>query len=101
MKQEELLKQNPKKTDKKEMAFITGFNLQYKSVEKGIKKYWPILLRDKTHFFIYKKAPGLKNLIAKNVINPPKKEPHSRKGMGSIDVEGVKGAKPLQTTKER
>lgn len=77
---ETILKDKPKKQHKKDTAFITGYNLQYKAVEKSFKKYWPILLRDHTlkgilpekTIFIYRKATGLRHMIAKNVANPPK-----------------------------
>lgn len=62
-----------------DMAFITGFNVQYRSEENFIKKLWPILLKDDTlrsilpkdPSFIYRRAPGLRNKIAKNVVDPP------------------------------
>lgn len=77
---------NKKKKDNQfKLAFVTGYNVDYKQVEKLVIKYWPILLKDSTlnnilprrPSFIYRKAPGLRNMIAKNVVEPPQ-EPQKK-----------------------
>lgn len=68
------------KTDKRDIAFITGFNSQYKAFERIMKKYWPILKEDRVLSnilpnkprFVYRKAPTLRNHLLHNVIDPPK-----------------------------
>lgn len=77
----ELVNRYKEKRNKFEMAFVTGFNLDYIKVEKSLKKFCPILMKDTTlnkilsrkPSFIYRKALGLRNMIAKNVVDPPKK----------------------------
>lgn len=77
----EFLTQKQKKEQQVDMAFITGYHTQYKSVEKIVRKYWPILLKNpilsktlpKRPLFMYRKAPGIRNRIAKNVLDPPKR----------------------------
>lgn len=62
------------------LSFITGFNKQYKHLEKGIRKHWPILKRDHTlrellpnnPSFIYLRAPGLRTNLVQNIPDPPK-----------------------------
>lgn len=60
-------------------ALILNYNVQYKDIEKIIKKHWYILredkqlksiLPDKPHI-IYKRATTLRDLIVKNVVDPP------------------------------
>lgn len=46
LKRGELLESGRKNNDNQDIACFTGFNLQYKSIEKSFKKYWPILLRE-------------------------------------------------------
>lgn len=72
---------NQQRKDKNmDLAFITGYNRQYKNVETIIKKHWPILQSDKVlnpilpkkPIFIYRKAPTLRNKLVHNALDPPK-----------------------------
>lgn len=73
-------KNNNKKEKPMDIAFITGFNTQYKDFKHILKKYWPILKEDRVLAkilpnkpnFIYRKAPNLRDYMVHNVINPPK-----------------------------
>lgn len=64
-----------------DISFISGFHRQYEGVEKIFHKYWPILCKDRDlqnvlppkPKFIYRRAPGLRNMIALNVPDSPKK----------------------------
>lgn len=74
--QKNLLVQKNKATNSQQnMAFITGFNTQYKEFEFIFKKYWPILSKilPNKPTFIYRRAPSLRHHLVHNVINPPKK----------------------------
>lgn len=61
--------------------FLSGFHRQYRTVEGIFKKFWPILLKDKDlqsslpkkPKFIYRRAPTLRNRLAPNVPDPPRK----------------------------
>lgn len=63
----------------REFNIILDFNVQFRQVEKIIKKHWDILRRDRflgsmlpaPPWLIYRKAPTLKDLIAPGVIDPP------------------------------
>lgn len=63
------------------IAFLTNFNRDYRSLEHIVRRYWPILLRDKAlagflpkqPTFIYRRAPTLRYKISPNIYNPPKK----------------------------
>lgn len=63
-----------------EMAFVTGFNNQYKALKHIMKKYWPILKEDRVLSrilparpkFVYRRAPTLRNYLVHNLIDPPK-----------------------------
>lgn len=76
-----LVKKARTKESPMDVAFITGFNRQYQSVEHIVRKYWPILKSDKTLSnilpkktrFIYKRAPTLRNCLVHNIIDPTKK----------------------------
>ena len=76
-----MLVPKPKKEFKNEVPFISGFPRQYRQVEAVFKRHWHILMKDKdlaksisdVPKFIYKRAPGLRNKIAPNVPDPPKK----------------------------
>lgn len=77
MERNYLLTQRPKKEKQSDMAFIAG-PIYCKSVERIVRKYWPILLKDPTlklsqekPLFKHRKAPGIRNKIAKNVLKPP------------------------------
>lgn len=48
MNRETLLESKHKEVATRDITFITGFNKQYKHLEKSIKKYWPILQKDPT-----------------------------------------------------
>lgn len=62
-----LVKRNRSNDSQTDVAFITGFNNQYRSIERIIRKYWPILKSDrilskiltKKTRFMYNKAPML------------------------------------------
>lgn len=64
-----------------DLAFVSGFHRQLRQVEHILKKRWLILLKDRDlkdtlpqkPKFIYRRAPGLRNMIASNVPDPPKK----------------------------
>lgn len=81
MDKDSLLNNSNKRSFKGDLAFIIGFHWQYKEVESIFRKNWPILLKDKDlkqilpkkPKFIYRKAPGLRNKIAPNISDPPKK----------------------------
>lgn len=63
------------------LSFFTGFNRQYRDLEKIVKRHWPLLLQDndlkkvlpKQPRFIYTKPPTLRLQLAHNVIDPPRK----------------------------
>ena len=84
MDRESLLETRVRPPRKEDVPFISGYHRQYRSVEKIVKEFWPILLKDmdlvkilpKHPTFIYKKAPGLRNMVATNVPDPPEK-PHT------------------------
>lgn len=65
-----------------ECNMILDYNVQFRQVEKIIRKDWNTLKKDKVlgpllHIkpgFIYKKAQSLKDLIAPGVIDPPKRK---------------------------
>lgn len=87
------------------MAFTTGYHTQYKSVEKMIRKYCLILLKDSTFskilpkntLFIYRKAPVIHNRIAKQVLSPPERPTTIfRKKRFSLDVAEVFPVEPLR-----
>lgn len=63
-----------------DVPMIMDFNIQHCKIEKIFKKHWPLLLAyhqlrkilpDKPKF-VYRKAPTLRDIIAKNVLDPPK-----------------------------
>lgn len=72
--------QRNRKNSPDDIAFVTGFNNQYRSIEFIVRKYWPILRSDRTlgkiltkkPRFIYRKAPTLRNHLVHNVIDPPR-----------------------------
>lgn len=75
--------QNTHKRDKNKslgLAFLTGYNTQYRSIESIVKKHWPILQSDqvlktvlpKKPIFIYRKAATLRNKLVHNALDPPK-----------------------------
>lgn len=62
------------------MPIILNYGVQHRKVEKVFKKHWPILTTDK-HLkeilpsnpkFTYRRAPTLRDKIARNVVDPPK-----------------------------
>lgn len=63
-----------------DMAFLPGYNRQYKTMESILEKHWPILQSDKIlnsvlpkrPIFIYRKAPSLRNKLVHNALDPPK-----------------------------
>lgn len=83
------------------VAFLTDFNRDYKSFEQIVRRYWPILLREKTlagflpkrPTFIYCRVPILRNRISPNVYNTPKKI------CTFLDTMGFYHCKNCRTTK--
>lgn len=81
MDRESLSTTTTKKTFRGDLACITGFHRQYREVEGIFKTHWPILLKDRDlkkilpnkPKFTYRRAPGLRNKIAPNIPDPPKK----------------------------
>lgn len=81
MSRQTLLETKVKDDKAYDVTFITGFNKQYKHLENSIKKYWPILQKDpilnkilpNRPKFIYRRAPGLRTKLIKNIPDPPKK----------------------------
>lgn len=75
-----LVQKNREINTKQGVAFITGFNTQYKEFEHIFKKYWPILKEDHVltqllaniPTFIYRRAPSLRHHLVHNVFDPPK-----------------------------
>lgn len=73
-----------KKKEEKEydVTFITGFNKQFKFLEQIIKKYCPVLQKDpilnnvlsSKPKFIYRRAPGLRIKLVRNIPDPPPQE---------------------------
>lgn len=63
------------------LPLIMNYSVQHKQVERIIKKYWPLLKADKTLHnvlpdkprFTYRRVPTLRALVAKNVLEPPKR----------------------------
>lgn len=78
-----LLTTRPKKEHQDQVAFVSGFHRQYKQVESIFKRFWPILLKDidlrstiaPKPKFINRRASGLRNKIAMNLPDPPRKPP--------------------------
>ena len=90
MDREQLLTSKKKAPFSGELAFFSGFHRQYKSIENIFKKYWSILLKDNDLVailppkpkFVYRRAPGLRNMIAPNVPDPPPRPPTFLDGSG-------------------
>lgn len=72
-------KKYKKKNQHIEVAFLTGYNRQHKSV-KVLKKHWSILQSDTTlksilpnkPTFIYRRAPSVRNRLVHNALDPPR-----------------------------
>lgn len=66
-------------------ALVLDFNVQYKDIEKILKKYWYILKGDQhpqsilpdKPVIMYKRATTLRDLIMRNVVDPPSSNPFS------------------------
>lgn len=78
----ELIKEKiPQKNPVEGIPLILDFNAQHRKTERIIKRHWHILLADsqlqgilpKDTKFIYKRAPTIRDLVVKNVVDPPKK----------------------------
>lgn len=69
---------------------VLDFNVQFKDIEKIIHRHWYILKEDKhlqkilpeKPLIIYKRAPTLRDIIVKNVVEPPPKNKFSFNGKG-------------------
>ena len=70
-----------KQRDMMAPAIILDYNIQHKDVEKLIKRHWHILKEDR-HLksilpekpnIVYKRAPTIKDILVKNVVDPPPK----------------------------
>lgn len=68
-------------TTKDKVPFITVFNSQYRTLERIVKKNWPIICND-PHLnkilpskptFIYRRAKRIRDMIVKNVPDPAKR----------------------------
>lgn len=67
--------------DNNDIPLIMNYSIQHKKMERIIRKHWPLLKSDKTlcnilpdkPHFIYRRVPTLRDLIAKNVPEPPKR----------------------------
>lgn len=78
-----MLQNNPRRIthQHEDSCLILDYNVQYKEVAKLIKGHWHILKNDKdlkvilpdTPNIIYKRAPTLKDMIVKSVVEPPLK----------------------------
>lgn len=77
-----MLEECPKKRFQQEApSIILDFNTQHKDVAKVIQKHWHILKNDKDlkeilperPNIVYKRAPTIRDLIVKSVIDPPSK----------------------------
>lgn len=63
------------------IPLIFNYNTQHKEVEQIITKHWALLKADKhlntilpdRPYFVYRKAPTLRDKIAKNIMDPPKR----------------------------
>lgn len=62
------------------VPIILDYNIQYRKIERIIKRHWHILLTDR-HLkdvlhgnpkFIYKRAPTIHDRIVKSILDPPK-----------------------------
>lgn len=76
-------KRNDKTVD---MAFLTGFNIQHKSLEIVIKKHWPIFQSDKILKTIIPPRP---TFIYRNALDPPSKSKYSNISKVSLNVENA------------
>lgn len=64
-----------------DVPMIMDFNIQHRKIEKIFKKHWPLLLADHQlrkilpdkPKFVYRREPTLRDIIAKNVLDPPRK----------------------------
>lgn len=84
--------------DQFNLAFISGFHLRYKEVEKIIKKDPTLkkILPTKPKF-IYRRAPGLRNMLVKMLPNPLRGLPLFWITQDSTNVKDVKLVGPLAT----
>ena len=82
----EMLQDKPKKCQQQTApVLILDYNSQYKDVAKLIGRHWHILKGDKDlgkllpekPRIVYKRAPTLRNLIVKSVVEPPSKPGYS------------------------
>lgn len=81
MNREESLKLKHRKNEDFGIAFCTEYIKQYKSIERVIKKHWPIPQRDsvltkilpKHPKFIYRCPPTQRDKIIRSMPDPPKK----------------------------
>lgn len=84
---------------------MTGFIIQYRSEKISVKK----LLKDNTLkstlpsklLFISKRDPGLRNMIARNVVDPPRRTATFLERVGFYKVVDAYPVEPLVTRKER
>lgn len=66
-------------------SLVLDFNVQFKDIEKIIRRHWYILKEDKhlqkilpeKPLIIYKRAPTLRDIIVNNVVEPPPKNKFS------------------------
>lgn len=71
------------------VPLMMDYNVQYKQIETICKKYWNIIKADR-HLgtilpekpkFTYHRAPTLRDIIAKNVLDPPAQKAFNGKGL--------------------
>lgn len=80
---EGLIQDTIKNTENKNtVSLVMDFNIQHKQIEIIFLKYWNIVKADR-HLgailperpkFMYRRAPTLRDRIAKNVLDPPTKK---------------------------
>lgn len=80
MDRKTMIEEHPKKSFQQEVpSIILDFNTQFKDVARVIQKHWHILKNDKDlkgilpekPNIVYKRAPTIRDLIVKSVIDPP------------------------------
>lgn len=64
------------------LSLVMDFNAQHKQVERIVRKHWDIIKADR-HLgailpekprFTYRRAPTLRDRLARNVLDPPTKK---------------------------
>lgn len=101
MDRSKLIEDSSKKTDSmNSVPLVMDYSLQHKQIEKIFRKHWYIVKADR-HLgtllpekprFTYRRAPTLRDLVAKNVLDPP-----PRRNFSFFDGKGFYPCKTCYT----